>query len=60
MVSLLLLLLLQGLAEKQATAQANLELAVTNQLNAITTATVRNIITITQALALWKRARRDK
>ncbi|GLC33126.1 hypothetical protein PLESTB_000367500 [Pleodorina starrii] len=51
---------IKGLAERQATAQANLEAAVTSQLSAIKTATYREIITLTQALALWKRARRDR
>ncbi|GFR50551.1 hypothetical protein Agub_g12825 [Astrephomene gubernaculifera] len=51
---------IQGLAEKQVAAQKALETAVTNQLSAIKTATYQSIITLTQALALWKRARRDR
>ncbi|PNW70325.1 hypothetical protein CHLRE_17g715300v5 [Chlamydomonas reinhardtii] len=51
---------IQGLAERQVAAQRALETAVTNQLSAIKTATYQSIITLTQALALWKRARRDK
>jgi hypothetical protein len=50
----------QGLADKQAAAQAALDVAVNNQINAIKTATYREIITLTQALALWTRARRDR
>lgn len=51
---------IQGLAERQGAAQRALETAVMNQLSAIKTATYQNIITLTQALALWKRARRDR
>jgi hypothetical protein len=50
----------QDLANKQLAAQAALESAVTRQLSAIKTATFQSIITLTQALALWKRARRDR
>ncbi|EFJ46305.1 hypothetical protein VOLCADRAFT_93448 [Volvox carteri f. nagariensis] len=51
---------IKGLAERQAAAQANLEQAVNSQLSAIKVATYREIISLTQALALWKRARRDR
>ncbi|KAG2493793.1 hypothetical protein HYH03_008013 [Edaphochlamys debaryana] len=51
---------IQGLAERQVAAQKALETAVMNQLTAIKTATYQNIISLTQALALWKRARRDR
>ncbi|PNH05688.1 hypothetical protein TSOC_008032 [Tetrabaena socialis] len=51
---------LQGLAQRQEAAQKALETAVLNQLSAIKTATYQSIISLTQALALWKRARRDK
>ncbi|KXZ51016.1 hypothetical protein GPECTOR_14g257 [Gonium pectorale] len=51
---------IQGLAQRQVAAQKALETAVMNQLSAIKTATYQNIISLTQALALWKRARRDR
>lgn len=51
---------IQGLAQRQLAAQQALEKAVQNQLTAIKTATYQRIISLSQALALWKRARRDK
>lgn len=51
---------IQGLAQRQLAAQQALEKAVQNQLTAIKTATYQGIISLTQALALWKRARRDR
>ena len=44
----------------QTQATQALATAVSNQLSAIQTATYQNIITLAQALALWKRARRDQ
>ncbi|KAL6749264.1 hypothetical protein V8C86DRAFT_2852326 [Haematococcus lacustris] len=49
-----------GLAQKQLAAQQALESAVQNQLSAIKVATYQGIISVTQALSLWKRARRDR
>eukprot|EP00798_Chlamydomonas_sp_ICE-L_P006111 gene6111-2715_t len=51
---------IQGLAQMQLAAQQALAQAVQNQLTAIKTATYQNIITLTQALALWKVARRNE
>ena len=51
---------IQGLASMQAAAQQALANAVTQQVTAIKSATFSKIITITQALALWKKARRDE
>ncbi len=51
---------IQGLAAKQLAAQQALEKAVTSQLSAIKTATYSGVISLTQALALWKRARRER
>lgn len=51
---------IQDLQQKQIQAQQALETAVNNQLTAIRTATKTGIITLTQALQLWKRARRDR
>ncbi len=51
---------IQGLAAKQLAAQQALERAVQSQLSAIKTATYSGVISLTQALALWKRARRER
>ncbi|GIL44962.1 hypothetical protein Vafri_2402 [Volvox africanus] len=51
---------IKDLATRQAAAVANLEQAVKNQLTAIQNAAFRDIISLSQALALWKRARRDR
>ena len=51
---------IQGLATMQAAAQQALANAVTQQVTAIKSATFSKIITITQALSLWKKARRDQ
>ena len=50
---------IQGLASMQAAATAALANAVTQQVTAIKSALFAKIITVTQALALWKKARRD-
>lgn len=50
----------QSLADKQLSAQKALETAVNTQLSAIKVATTTKVISLTQALALWKRARRDR
>jgi hypothetical protein len=54
------LVAIQGLQQQQLAAQQALEKAVQNQLSAIKTATFSGVITLTQALSLWKRARRDR
>jgi len=51
---------IQGLQSQQLAALEALAQAVDRQLSAIKTATYQNVITLTQALALWKRARRDR
>ncbi|GLI64894.1 hypothetical protein VaNZ11_008286 [Volvox africanus] len=51
---------IKDLATRQEAAVANLEQAVRNQLTAIQNAAFRDIISLSQALALWKRARRDR
>ncbi|GIL76287.1 hypothetical protein Vretimale_5865 [Volvox reticuliferus] len=51
---------IKELATRQEAAVASLEQAVRNQLVAIQNAAFRDIISLSQALALWKRARRDR
>ena len=48
---------IQGLASMQAAAQQALANAVQQQVTAIKSATFAKIITITQALSLWKKVR---
>ncbi|GMH41042.1 hypothetical protein BSKO_08952 [Bryopsis sp. KO-2023] len=51
---------LEALAVKAAQAQADIDRAVREQLNAIKIASQQNLISLDQALELYKRARRDR
>jgi hypothetical protein len=51
---------ISDLSQRQLEAQQALEKAVQSQLYAIKVAAQQNIISLPQALELWKRARRDR
>jgi phage host-nuclease inhibitor protein Gam len=51
---------ISDLSQRQLEAQQALEKAVQSQLYAIKVAAQQNIISLAQALELWKRARRDR
>jgi hypothetical protein len=51
---------ISGLQERQSAATTSVAHAVTEQLTAIKQAAQQSLITLPQALVLWKRARRDR